>query len=357
MQKQEIVDWLQLGSANDFNGFNLAGLSFKNLKLESLFSNALRLKREYRGDKVYFRGLIELSNICKKNCLYCGIRCDNKLVDRYQLEDDIVLKEAKFAYDAAYGSIVLQAGERSDSAFIEKVTRLVTQIKAMGLGITLSLGEQDREVYKEWFNAGAHRYLLRIESSDRELYEKIHPNDGLHSYSKRITALENLKQLGYFAGSGIMIGLPGQTVENLANDLLFLKKMEVSMVGMGPYIKHPSTPLAAIVDEQNDIDDKSKLLLSLKMVALLRHLLPHINIASTTALQVLDPLGREMGLLSGGNVIMPNLTESSVREKYQLYSGKPGLADDASSTKDVLLANLARFNIRVGWRELGDPIL
>lgn len=345
--------------------------------------------------KVYLRGLIEISNICKKNCLYCGIRCGNCSVQRYELSDEQILQEAQFALDAGYGSVVLQGGERTDSAYVERIARLVYQIKKLRpsevaagfakgagivsdqpLGITLSLGEQSREVYREWYNAGAHRYLLRIEASNRELYEKIHPSGSdlekrIHSYDARLQALYDLKSVGYITGSGIMIALPFQTRENLEEDLKFFKEFGVDMVGMGPYIPHKETPLGQLVLGERSkrengmpymdlgefafMSDAEKLELSIEMVRRLRELMPHINIAATTALQVLDPCGRERAVLAGANVIMPNITEVGERKNYQLYEGKPGVNDDALSTKRQLEANLAKIGVSIGWWEVGDP--
>lgn len=366
---------------------------------------ALELKLKHRGPEVYFRGLIEISNRCRKNCLYCGIRGGNCNVQRYEMTDEQVLQEAQFALDAGYGSIAIQGGERSDSAFIERITRLVYQIRRLrpggasaagnfgevsdvtnNLGITLSLGEQSREVYREWKNAGASRYLLRIEASNRELYEKLHPgfkytgagkDAQLHSYDRRLQALYDLKSEGYLLGSGIMIGLPFQTQAHLDEDLQFLKDLQVDMVGMGPYIPHKDTPLGQIVawwkgtgpqlqeeylkqlalQPRGDfwnLSNEELLELCIDMVARLRILMPHINIAATTALQVLHPDGREMALLAGANVIMPNMTESSLRGNYSLYEGKQGVADDATSTRDKLLENLSRMGIPVGWNNRGD---
>lgn len=414
---------------------------------------AYELKLKHRGPEVYFRGLIEISNICRKNCLYCGIRCSNCNVERYEMSDGQVLQEAQFALDAGYGSIAIQGGERTDSAFIERITRLIYAIRRLqpggnpldvvpnrrggaslavpggenNLGITLSLGEQEREVYREWKNAGATRYLLRIEASNSELYEKLHPGYGaagegmeslkentvipdncrelqncagvqncrdsqicsksqicrearLHSYDARVQALHDLKSEGYLLGSGIMIGLPFQTRKNLDEDLQFLKDLQVDMVGMGPYIPHKDTPLGQIVSSWRsgdpsltdtlplhfkelavlprgdfwNIGNEELLELSIDMVARLRILMPHINIAATTALQVLHPYGREMALLAGANVIMPNMTESSLRGNYSLYEGKHGVEDDAASTRDKLLDNLSRMGLPVGWNLRGD---
>ncbi len=404
------------------------------IERQRLRDEAYALKLRYRGPEVFFRGLIEISNRCRKNCLYCGIRGGNQLVDRYEMSDKEVLREAQFALDAGYGSIALQGGERTDSAFVERIARLVRGMRHLrpgragepgavpnDLGITLSLGEQSREVYREWKEAGASRYLLRIEASNRELYEKLHPghrfatgcgsgtgagpaDDGnccreenLHSYDRRVQALVDLKGEGYLLGSGIMIGLPFQTYANLDEDLRFLKEMEVDMVGMGPYIPHSDTPLGKIVEAWRcvpdvlgaadipgaadvadasggfaslpeslrrlaslprgdfwNMDNEELLELCIDMVARLRIMMPHINIAATTALQVLHPNGREMALMAGANVIMPNMTETSLRGSYSLYEGKQGVADDAASTRDKLLDNLASLGIPVGWNNKGD---
>lgn len=374
----------------------------------NLQQEAYALKLQHRGPQVYFRGLIEISNRCSKNCLYCGIRAGNAQVCRYEMSDEQVLREAQFALDAGYGSVAIQGGERSDSEFIEKITRLVWQIRHLqkggnpegvmqlasekastlplnNLGITLSLGEQPQEVYREWKKAGATRYLLRIETSNKELYEKIHPGFALtgnnakdaenHSMLRRLQALADLKSENYLLGSGVMIGLPFQTYEHLQEDLQFLQNLGVDMVGMGPYIPHYDTPLGQIVSHWRtgaplpdnlkelasqprgdfwNMSNSELLEVSLQMVARLRILLPDINIAATTALQVLDPMGREQALLHGANVIMPNMTETQLRGNYSLYQGKQGVEDDAVSTRDKLLENLSGLGISVGWDERGD---
>lgn len=358
-----------------------------NIERKRLREEAYRLKLLHRGPHVYFRGLIEISNICRKNCLYCGIRSGNASAQRYEMTDVQVLQEAQFALDAGYGSIAIQGGERSDSAFIERITRLIYDIRrGNDLGITLSLGEQPIEVYREWKKAGASRYLLRIEASNRELYEKIHPAGAMHSYDTRVKALQDLKSAGYLLGTGVMIGLPFQTYSHLEEDLRFFKEMEVDMVGMGPYIPHKDTPLGRFVESVRsnaagdsadeipsgevlcggtpgnglqggdfmNLSNGELLELCIDMVARLRILMPHINIAATTALQVLDPDGREKALLAGANVIMPNMTETALRGSYSLYEGKQGVEDDAASTRTKLLDNLARLGIPVGWNLRGD---
>ena len=332
-------------------------------ELDELFAKANRIKLANRGNKVFFRGLIEVSNICNKDCFYCGIRKSNLNVSRYQLQEDIILKEAQFALDSGYGSVVLQAGERVDDNFRHLITRVIKDIKRLkstkgtfgektsSLGITLSLGEQPIDVYKEWYDAGAHRYLLRIESSNKNFYNSLHPNDGNHLFNHRLEAISNLQKVGFKTGTGVMIGVPGQKLEDLANDLLFFKEINIGMVGMGPFIPHTQTPMGNVVSE---FSDSQKLSLTLRMVALLRILMPHINIAATTALQVLEPNARERAILCGANVIMPNITDVGVKANYNLYEGKPGLKDDAISTKNNLLSALEAIGVCVGWNELGD---
>lgn len=321
------------------------------VKIQNYLDEAYKVKVENIGSKVFLRGLIELSNICIKNCYYCGIRHDNTNVERYELTERQVLEAAGFAWEARYGSLVLQAGERCNASYTDWVTSLVKKIKEISngeLGITLSLGEQTKEIYQEWFEAGAHRYLLRIETSNPELYHKIHPNNTLHSFDRRLEAILDLKEIGYQTGTGVMIGLPYQSIENLADDLLFIKRIGVHMVGMGPYLKHSDTPFGKLVDHNQTLD------LTLKMIATLRMMMPKINIAATTAMQVIEPFGRERAVKSGANIIMPNMTISEVRANYQIYEDKPGIKDDAAISKSKLEHNLEESGIEIGWSEWGD---
>ena len=308
----------------------------------ALREEALRVKTETLGPEVYLRGLIEVSNICVKNCLYCGIRRGIPC-PRYELSDEEVLAAARTSSRRRFGSVVIQGGERTDAAFVHRITRLLKAIKEIEpaaegdprLGVTLSLGEQPREVYEEWFDAGAHRYLLRIESTNPDLFHKIHPNDPLHSYERRLQALYDLKQTGFQAGTGAMIGLPFQTAEDMADDLLFYKKFDAPMIGMGPYNPHPETPLTLSGAPYPSAE--RRFALGLKMIALLRLLMPDINIAAATALEVLDPHGREKGLLSGANVFMPNITPEEQMVKYNLYDRKTLLLDGLSPIQNVVI--------------------
>ncbi|HIZ85850.1 MAG TPA: [FeFe] hydrogenase H-cluster radical SAM maturase HydE [Candidatus Coprenecus stercoravium] len=320
-----------------------------------LYAKAYEVKKKTVGESVYLRGLVEISNICRKNCLYCGIRRDNGNTRRYELEPEEVLRAAEFAYNGGYGSLVIQGGERTDRRFIDKITSLLAEIKRRWpLGITLSLGEQSKEVYREWFEAGAHRYLLRIESSTKELYEKIHPADALHSYETRLEALVNLRGCGYQVGTGVMIGLPFQTAAHLADDLLFFKRMDIDMCGMGPYLEHSGTPLYEYRDRLMPKYDRLEL--SLRMVALLRLLMPDINIAATTAMQAIAPDGRERAIMAGANVLMPNLTLSDVREEYQIYQNKPGVGEDAAISSSMTEKRLRDMKIPIGYGRWGDSL-
>jgi len=318
-----------------------------------LFEKALEVKLREVGNKVYFRGLIEFSNACSKDCYYCGIRKSNHLVKRYTLSDVEILEAARFAYKNNYGSLVLQSGEIASPAFADRIENLIRSIKEESnqqLGITLSLGEQDEAVYRRWFDAGAHRFLLRIETSDPELYQKLHPAD--HSFDQRLNCLRALRRSGYQVGTGVMIGLPFQTVEQLAGDLLFMQEMDVDMVGMGPYIEHSETPLYQYRDSLWTIQDRFDT--TLKMVAVLRLMMKNINIAATTALQAIDPLGREKAVKVGANVVMPNITPGKYRNDYALYQNKPCVDEEPEQCTGCLDARLALTDSEIGYGEWGD---
>lgn len=327
-------------------------------RVQQLYDDAFRTKIDNVGNKVYLRGLVEITNICRKNCLYCGIRRDNPSNDRYEIDIEDVIPAAKFAYEQGYGSMVIQGGERHDKKFRDKITSILKEVRKISsespLGITLSLGEQPFDVYQEWFEAGAHRYLLRIESSTQELFEKIHPVDESHSFQTRLTALEDLRRAGYQVGTGVMIGLPFQTLGHLADDLLFFNSFDIDMCGMGPYLEHSQTPLYQYKDLL--IPKEERLELSLKMVAILRLMMPKINIAATTAMQSIDPAGREKAILAGANVIMPNLTLTEVRGDYSIYENKPGVGEDASITSSSLERMLQNAGIPIGYNEWGDSL-
>lgn len=316
---------------------------------------ARKVKAKEVGDKVYFRGLVEFSNICSKDCLYCGIRKSNEKVVRYNATDDEVLAACRLAWENHFASVVLQSGELSSPDFVKRVDRLLRKIKQLSnneLGITLSCGEQTRETYQRWFESGAHRYLLRIEASNPELYNKIHPHTKIHSWEKRKEALQFLRETGYQVGTGVMIGLPFQTMEDLAGDLLFFKAIDIDMCGMGPYIEHEDTPLYQYRQLLKTKQERFEL--ALNMIAALRLLLPDINIAAATALQAIDPLGREKALAVGANVIMPNLTPAKYRREYNLYENKPFFEESSEKQIQQLEETIRSSGYEVGYNNWGD---
>lgn len=320
-----------------------------------LFKKSREITNNTIGNKVHLRGLIEYSNVCIKDCLYCGIRKSNKKQDRYTILDKEVLECAIYALEHKYASIVIQAGERTDNAFTSKITSLLKEIDKISkgkLGITLSLGEQSIDTYKAWFDAGAHRYLLRIESSTKQLYNAIHPNNELHNFENRMASLHNIRKAGFQLGTGVMIGLPQQSIENLADDLLFLQALDVDMVGMGPYIEHSETPL---FEARNLLRTKqARLDLAFKMIATLRILMKDINIAAATALQAIDSLGREKAIKYGANILMPNITPGNFRNNYKLYEDKPCTDESYADCNTCIDVRLNMIGSSVGYNEWGD---
>lgn len=329
-------------------------LSWRGQEAEALRAAAGKVKEQTVGRRVYLRGLIEYSNICSKNCYYCGIRAGNPAVARYTVEEQEVSAAIENAYRAGFGSIVLQSGERQDEAFIQTIERLLkaaVRLSEGRLGITLSLGEQTLETYRRWREAGATRYLLRIETSNPTLYAQLHPAD--HRFSDRLKALEALKAADYQVGSGVMIGLPGQTTADLAADLAFFRDFGIDMVGMGPYIEHRETPLYARRHEIPSLSERYEL--SLNMLALLRLIMPTVNIAATTAMASLHPQGREEALRIAANVIMPNITPLRYRENYFLYENKLCICESEQDAKDRIEALVRAAGGELRYFEKGDP--
>ncbi len=266
-----------------------------------------------------------------------------------------VLEAVDFAWKSEYGSIVIQSGEISTPAFIDKIDFILKEVATRTngeIGVTLSCGEQTKDTYRRWFQSGARRYLLRIESSNKDLYYKIHPKDEHHCFEDRIAALKDLKDLGYQVGSGIMVGLPFQTMENIADDIIFLKNLDVDMIGLGPYIEHSDTPL---YEQKNYLTPKiERFNLALNTIAILRILMKDINLAAATALQAIDPEGREKALLAGANIIMPNLTPTKYRDDYLLYEDKPCTGEDAKQCKGCLEGRIKKYGETIGYGEWGD---
>ena len=322
---------------------------------QQLFEQSSKVKADYVGKKVYYRGLVEFSNVCSKNCYYCGIRRANQKAERYNLTDDEILDAVRFSYENRYGSVVLQSGEISSPAFTKRISNLLKEIKRLSdneLGITISLGEQTEEVYREWFESGADRYLLRIEASNRELYSKLHPDNDLHNYDSRLKCLKTLQDVGYQTGTGVMIGLPFQKYSDLADDLMFMRDFDIDMVGMGPYIEHKDTPMYANRDLL--MPEDSRFQLTLKMIAILRIIMKDINIAAATALQAIDPVGREKAIKVGANVLMPNVTPGMYRNNYKLYENKPCTDEEAADCTNCLEVRIGLTGDEIGYGERGD---
>ena len=279
---------------------------------------------------------------------------------RYLLTEDEIVASALWCADKGYGSVVLQSGERHDATFVDLVERSVRRIKSEsvsqrlphGVGITLCVGEQSREAYERFYAAGAHRYLLRIETSSPDLFAAIHPQQ--QAFARRVECLRTLRDIGFQVGTGVMIGLPGQTREHLADDILFFREMDVDMIGMGPYIPHKDTPLAAQHDAYG-WPSADAYRTALLMIAVVRITLKDVNIAATTALQAMRPLGREEGLTFGANVVMPQLTPMQVRKDYLLYEGKPCLDESAEQCLGCLEARIQSVGRTIGYDRWGDP--
>lgn len=325
-------------------------------EVEVIRRAAERTLLEHCGDTVRLRGLIEFSNRCTSDCHYCGIRRSNRAPTRYTLRQDEIVETARWCAEQGYGSVVLQSGERRDARFVRFVADTVRAIKVttqsdalpQGLGITLCVGEQSPETYAEWFAAGAHRYLLRMETSSPRLFAALHPAG--QRYDSRIDCLRTLKAIGYRVGTGVMIGLPGQTLDNLVDDLFFFRDIGADMIGMGPYIPHAEAVLPGAIP-----DVPTRFGLALRMIAATRLLLPSINIAATTALQTLAPDGREQGLRYGANVIMPQATPLKYRRDYALYDGKPCLDDSAGQCASCLESRITSVGRRILRDAWGDP--
>lgn len=329
--------------------------------MDLLKSSAYEVMKHYVGEKVYLRGLIEFSNYCVNDCFYCGIRKSNRNLPRFILSKKEIIDSAIWCAEKGYGSIVLQSGERHDDAFVSFVEECVRDIKELtiseklpnGLGITLCVGELNYQQYERLYRAGAHRYLLRVETTNRELFKKIHPDN--QDFDKRIECLNMLKDIGYHVGTGVMIGLPEQTLEHLADDLIFFKELDIDMIGMGPYLMHLDTPMQEYKDYFFD-NQKNIYKLALKMIAVARLYLKDVNIASTTALQAMYPWGREEGLLFGANIIMPNLTPMDARKNYQLYNGKPCLDEYQGDCFKCITSRIQSTGRTVAINEWGDSI-
>lgn len=314
-----------------------------------LFAAARALKLRCCGRGVAVRGLVEAGNVCAKDCLYCGIRKSAPGVRRYTLPAGEIVAAAEEAKRLGYASLVIQSGEIESEAHTRFIEDVLRRIAPLDLGVTLSLGEQTEETYARWREAGATRYLLRIETSSPALYAKLHPADC--SWERRRECLAALRRSGYQVGTGVMCALPGQTASDLARDIVFFGEIDADMIGMGPYIPAAGTPLA---ESAPAMAKTERLALGLRMIAATRLYLHDVNIAAATALQALADDGREQGVMAGANVLMPNVTAVSRRRDYQLYDGKPCLDEAASMCRACLDRRLASVGEELLYGMRGD---
>lgn len=349
--------------------------------LKALYLQADSVTDRFYKGKVHFRGLIEFSNVCRKNCGYCGIRKKMAEVKRYTMEKDAIVEIAKWAHEHQYGSVMLQSGELLSEKRLHFLCDVIRTIRAettamdeasgrpaqpcgrKGLGVALSVGELPLTHYRALLDAGAHRYLLRIETSNPELYARIHPADELHSWHTRAGCLKQLQELGFQLGTGVMIGLPTQTTADQARDLLWFRRESIDMVGMGPYVYEAGTPVGEMFMEELQAKGWSKerykewvFERTTRMVALARLTMGDVNVAATTALQAIRADGREVALRRGANILMPILTPTDTRANYQLYEGKPCLDETATQCRGCLELRVRTAGKEIAWGEWGDPV-
>lgn len=330
LNKSAILDWLHEENED---------------RLEILWRAADKARIENVGSEVHFRGLIEISNYCNRKCAYCGIRTGNNNIERYRMTESEILDCVQSAVELGYGTVILQSGEDSG------ITRdwfggVIRKVKSdTPLAVTLSLGEREYGDLAAWRDAGADRYLLKFETGDAILYSKIHPaaSGDIATANERFRILADLKKLGYETGSGIMLGIPGQSYESVASDLLLFQTLDLDMIGVGPYLPHPDTPMGAGEFEPLPHGEQvpASEQMTYKVIALTRLLCPQSNIPATTALATLNKeRGRELGLMRGANVVMPNLTPPKYRIKYEVYPDKACVTETAPACHACLSARL-----------------
>ena len=336
---KELIDQLYKERNLDSNALcQLIALADDSQQELYLFEKARQKKEEVYQDKIYIRGLIELSNYCKNNCLYCGIRAANTAIERYRLSKEQILDCTRYGYELGFRTFVLQGGE--DPAYSDQyICEIVRQIKEEhpDCAVTLSIGEKSYESYKAYKDAGADRYLLRHETATEEHYRLLHPEK--MSFENRQRCLEDLKSLGYQVGSGFMVGSPFQTIEHIVADLRYLQQLEPDMIGIGPFIPHHQTPFAD--------KEQGNLHLTLRLIAILRLMFPNALLPSTTALGSIHPQGRKMGLRCGANVVMPNLSPLDVRNLYKIYDNKAYVNAEAAEGIAILKKEAEEIGYKV----------
>lgn len=303
-----------------------------------LRDTARKVADDIYGKQVFIRGLIEFTNYCKNDCIYCGIRRSNLNAQRYRLTEEEILSCCANGYELGFRTFVLQGGE--DPYFSdERICDIVAKIKQdyPDCAVTLSIGEKDKASYQAFYDAGADRYLLRHETADEAHYQSLHPAE--MSFQHRIQCLYDLKEIGYQVGCGFMVGSPGQTVDTLYEDLMFIKKLQPHMVGIGPFIPQKDTPFGQ--------DPAGTMEQTLRLLSIIRLIHPHVLLPSTTALGTIHPLGREKGIQAGANVVMPNLSPVAVREKYKLYDNKICTGDEAAECRHCMARRMESVGYQV----------
>jgi len=328
-------------------------------RLETLWKEADRVRREQVGDAVHLRGLLEISNFCDRQCLYCGIRQSNVHLDRYRMTPDEILQGAWDAQARGYGTVVMQAGE-DPGLDIDALCDVIRTIRRRTtLAVTLSLGERTHDELTALHAAGADRYLLRFETSNLDLLSHLHPPRAAELRGHRLSVLRSLGDIGFEVGSGVMVGLPGQTHADLARDILLFQELDLDMIGIGPYIPHPHTPLyqrwaahREPVPDQAAADERT----TYKMIALTRLACPRVNMPSTTALETISPhRGRQLGLARGANIVMPNLTPLRYRGHYEIYPDKAGSHGTPDESDAVVRAQIQALGRHVGTGRGDSP--
>lgn len=333
-----LIDKLQKNQILDKHEMEFLLKNFDGGTSAYLYEKAREVSKKYFGNKIYVRGLIEFTNYCKNDCYYCGIRKSNKKAERYRLSFEDIMNCCENGYALGFRTFVLQGGE--DLSYSdEDIIQIINSIKKLysDCAVTLSIGERTDDSYLKYFQAGADRYLLRHETADEEHYNMIHPKE--LSISNRKQCLYNLKKIGYQVGTGIMVGSPYQTTENILADLLFMKDLNPHMIGIGPYIPHHDTPFAN--------EKAGGLELTLFLIGILRLMFPNALIPATTSLGTVDKNGREMGILAGANVVMPNLSPVSVRKKYELYDNKICTGEEAAECKSCLENRIKKIGYEI----------
>jgi biotin synthase len=343
MKKDEIIRWLK---------------ETDEVQLAELWQHADEVRRHFVGDQVHLRGLIEFSNICVRQCAYCGLRAGNRSIQRYRMTAGEILQCALEAEDFGYGTVVLQSGEDPGvkAGWMADLIRLIK--RDTSLAVTLSLGERCDEELALWREAGADRYLLRFETSNQSLFERIHPSLP-EKRSDRIAILKTLKELGYEVGSGVMIGIPGQTYDNLARDILMFRQLDLDMIGVGPFLPSPNTPLGDSPEDfgaEKEAQVPNSEVMTYKVIALSRIVCQKANIPSTTALATINLAeGRELGLMRGANIVMPNMTPPEYRREYQIYPDKACISETARDCRQCMKRRIVSIGREVGTGRGDSP--